>query len=234
MMRRLLYFYLLVIVILPACIGEDVIEDLIPESIKITADPDTNALGINDSIQFTAQYFDDLGKETNEYTILWKSSDTSLVKIDSITGLAVRDDEGPVVISACANGISQDWSLDQGVITRTGTFDNSYSSYKTIGTVSLEDPGIGDVVIHFHADTDVGSGPKLYMLLANVITNSYAIENGGTPVNATFAQITPNIISSPIVGENYYYPPDGVNINDYQYVVFYCDFGVVFGYATLD
>lgn len=227
----------LVLIALPiffnSCIGEDIVNDLIPESIKISADPNSHELAVGDSIQFSATFFNDIGDEVIGAEFEWKSSDISKVTIDSL-GLAIRQDTGGVTISVCSNSIEQSWSLDRGLIIRTGTFDNSYSSYRTIGSVSLEDPGTGDFLIRFHDDADIGNGPKLYLILANSINSSYAVVEGSNPVNATFAQITANKLSSDVVGETYFTPPSGININDYDYVVFYCAFGVVFGYATLD
>lgn len=232
-MRTIIYLQLGLLLLLTSCIGEDVVSDLTQESIKITASPDTHELAIGDSIQFSAQYFDNSGTEVEGQTFVWTSSDPSKVTINA-NGLATRVDTGGVNITVSTNGIEQFWSLDQGIITRTGTFDDSYSSYKTIGTVSLEDPGNGDLMIRFHADADIGHGPKLYLILANSINSSYAVVEGSNPVNATFAQVTANRLSSGFSGETYFTPPAGVNINDYDYVVMYCNFGVVFGFATLD
>ena len=120
---------------------------------------------------------------------------------------------------------------------RTGIFDNSYSShYTTIGTVKLIERTEGKLQIEFQEDTEIGSGPSLYLLLTNRTSTPFSVDQTGSSltVNSTSAQITLNKLSSGFTGKRTYDVPEGVTIGDYKYVVWYCTFGPVFGYAELD
>ena len=127
-------------------------------------------------------------------------------------------------------------SSNSSRLERTGQFDNSYSSYTTIGTVKLLRNEDSTVTIAFQDDTKIGSGPSLYLILANRNTKPYSIDQSGNSriIDETSAQITLNKLSQGFEGYREYEVPSEIRIEDYQYVVWYCTYGPIFGYAELD
>ncbi len=120
---------------------------------------------------------------------------------------------------------------------RIGIFNNTYSDhYTTIGTVKLVQNADSSLTIIFQDDTEIGSGPSLYLLLTNSSTPSFSVDLDGVnrTINATSAQISFNKLSKGFTGTREFDVPKGIKLEDYKYVTWYCTYGPIFGIAELN
>lgn len=128
-------------------------------------------------------------------------------------------------------------TYDTVLIERTCVLDDSYTSdYKTKGTVKLVEQLDGSLTLEFQSDADIGDGPSLYIMLTNTLNIPFSIDNSGNTriVNQTSAQISFSKLEGAFTGERVYSVPEGVEIEDYKFVTFYCTLGAVFGYGELN
>lgn len=79
-----------------ACIGDDIILDTVEETLKITSQ--ATSLAVGESFQFEARYTNNVG-QTEEDVISWRSSDKDLLTIDA-NGLATGINQGNVTVIA--------------------------------------------------------------------------------------------------------------------------------------
>lgn len=168
-------------------------------------------------------------------TVTWKSSDETVATIDN-DGKITAKSAGTTVITAEINSsISNTITITVTELpSRTATFTTT-TSYKTEGSVILQETADGKLELIFQDDADIQNGPSLYLLLANKTAPPFTIKTDGNSlsVDNTSAQLTANRLQTGINGKTTFSVPDGVKIDDYKYVVFYCTLGPVFGSAEL-
>lgn len=173
--------------------------------------------------------------ELKNKTITWKSSDESIATIDA-NGKITSIKGGTSNITAEIDGVvSNTITITVTELQkRTASFKTT-TSYKTEGTAILQETTDGKLELVFQEDADIDNGPSLYLLLANKVDPPYTIKTDGTSlaIDGTSAQLTANKLSSAIRGKQTFEIPDGIDIDKYKYVVFYCTFGPVFGSAEL-
>lgn len=229
---RVLFAPLLLGLALSGCIGIDEVDDpVIAERLRIT--PRVDTIEIGQQIQFSAVYTDRLG-QPEDRAVVWSTSNASYVSVTP-TGLAEGVAAGPVYLIATSGVLVDSLFLNDGIsgpITRSGTFTNLPNGYTTLGNVSLVSDG-GTLKVKFASNAMISSGPSLYLLLTNSTSPPFSVINGGNAINAVSAQVT-STNTSGVSGITEFTVPSGVAIDDYDYVIFYCTLGPVFGYAQLN
>jgi hypothetical protein len=174
-MKNSIYFKALLLLLLSSsCIQDDILDDEVPETLRITASIDT--LGVGDTYQFNAQYTNNIGQVENR-AINWSSSDETIVSIDA-NGLATGLSSGTVNITAEVTAIDQsplsevfELVVDQETIssgpeTRSGNIAAT-SFYTLTGdfTISETDSGL---IIEFEDNYEADRAlPGLYVYLTN-------------------------------------------------------------------
>ncbi len=186
-----------------------------------------------------------IDKTLEGQTVTWKSSDETVATIDA-NGKITAKTAGTTTISAEINSnISNTITITVNALpSRTGNL-TAPGSYRAEGTVTLEQTLDGKLQIVFQDDAFIQQGPSLYLLLAE--KEAVFPEDGDKPkfvvitdgndddvaINQNSAQITAKNLPSSISGKTIYEVPEGIEIDDYDYVVLYCVLGPVFGQAEL-
>lgn len=200
---------------------------------RLVITPRIDDLPIGQSIQFSADYFNEFG-EMEDVPVEWSSSAPNFISINEL-GLATALGNGPALIIAKAGEGSDTLKINQGISNtsdvRTGSFQSVGNNYQSNGTVRLEKSGDGLRLV-FGNDFSTSPGPSLYVLLANYTNPPFPVTPGGLAVSGSSAQITSNRLTK-FSGEMTLAVPEGVGIDDYRYVVLYCTLGPVFGRAEL-
>jgi len=206
--------------LLSACIGEDVIFDFVEESVRITNPVDT--LGVGSTYQFEAMFTSQIG-QTEQADFIWESLNPEKVSI-SASGLAEGLEMGNAKLVCSVNLpeklIADTLELvvgDQTVSNndaRTGKLRTT-SSYKLQGSFSMRAEG-DDVILEFEADYEASTAlPGLYVYL----TNNPNSVNGAHEIGAV-----------DIFNGAHEYTIEGVGLNDYSHVLYFCKpFGVKVG-----
>jgi hypothetical protein len=192
------------------------VDDAVPEEIRITRAIDS--IGIDSTFRFEAAYFDNGGNRDNSRNIWWTSSDTSVAEIDSASGIAVGKSIGNTSISAHVLDNSNNSLMvsemlfvgQQGMVSRTekqGTIFTT-SSYALRGTYTFiqEDDEFTIEVNSDYFATD--ALPGLYIYLSNNLNS----------LNGSY-EIGPVTVFE---GAHSYNLGSEININDYQYILYYC------------
>ncbi|MEM7660395.1 MAG: Ig-like domain-containing protein, partial [Bacteroidota bacterium] len=163
---------LLILLMLSSCIGDDLVFDLISESVRISNPLDSLAVG--DTYQLEATYLDRLGQEQGA-EIIWTSSDESLLQIDE-TGLATGIAAGEVLVKASVTLEADQVVTDSlpivvgnrtsSKVERIGTIQTT-SSYVLEGDFVLEEGENGltlSIANNYRASSSL---PGLYLYLTN-------------------------------------------------------------------
>lgn len=223
-MKYLFGFILLLII--PACIGDDIIDDRVPAQLRI-ANP-ISELKAGDSYQLETVFTNIVGKEVDT-DITYVSEDDDIATVTSeglITGIAggnatitltAASEDGPLVVAM---------AIEVGAVTvvtneaRTGTLQTT-SSYVLDGNFNLSQQG-SDLILAFDnawKTTDVL--PGLYVYLSNnKNSNANALEISKVTV---------------FEGAHQYTLPSGTGLNDYSHVLFYCKpYGIKVGDGPFD
>lgn len=218
-------FFFSILLLAFGCIGDDVIFDEVPEAVRITTPLDT--IGVGDEFQLEAMYTNTIGVE-EAATILWESTDPSIVSVNS-TGLLTAIEKGEVEIVAKVE-------LDQSTIedrmtlisdeetviidqTKSGVI-NTTSSYNLKGSFTIADDN-GKLIISIADDYEASTAlPGLYIYFSNnPSSTSSAFEIGAVDV----------------FDGSHTYEVEGVGINDFQYLLYWCKpFNVKVGEGVIE
>lgn len=205
--------YIILILLLSSCIGDDLVFDEVGANIRITNPLDSLAVG--DMHTFEATYLNIVGAEES-VDVTWTSLDSSIIAMSSegvATGMAL----GTTIIRAetviDGEAIHDELEVHVGASTVSAVTERSgmlrsTSSYGLVGDFVLEEEG-GSLVLSFadnYVTTDVLPGLYIY-LTNNPSTTSGALELGEVSV---------------FKGAHSYDIPIGVGLNDYQYVLYFC------------
>ena len=219
-------FYLLVSTFIVSCIGDDIIQDMVEEQLRITMMPETIAWG--ETFQFSARYTNNVGL-IEEGRVDWTSSDESLLTINE-DGLATAIEQGVVTVTATVilegreplielipvtiSGTGTTVVSEETSSARTGIIQTT-SSYILEGDFTLEEKD-GKLLLSVAENYGTTSAlPGLYIYLTNnPNTNNGALEIGLVEV----------------FSGAHTYEIDGAGLNDFDYVLYYCKpFGVKVG-----
>ena len=225
-MKLSILSFLTLAIFLTSCIGDDVILDEVPEVVRILNPLDT--LGVGETYQFEAMFTNNIGVE-EEREVVWESSDPAIVSIES-DGLATALEKGEVVISAQvdidgASTVREEISLvvdEETVVTelsKSGTIRTT-SSYNLSGDFTVTEEN-GTLIISISDNYEASTAlPGLYVYLSNnPATTSSALE----------------ISRVNVFNGAHTYEVNGVGINDYQYLLYWCKpFNVKVGDGTFE
>lgn len=219
--------FMIFILGLNSCIGDDIIEDKIDPVVRILNPVDT--IEINTSYQFEATYFNNVGQEEMN-TLTWTSSDESIISITS-DGNATAHELGNALImiettSADGEVVTDEYAVVVGNSTvvvsmiRTGTVQTT-TFYDLEGDFSMEEID-GKLILSF-ADNYKASAnlPGLYVYLSNnPNTLAGAFEIGAVTV---------------FDGAHSYELDSSVGLTDFEYVLYFCKpFNVKVGDGQFD
>jgi len=213
-MKNLLYISLFGL-LLSSCIGDDIILDTVEESLRITTQATSIAVG--ETFQFEARFTNNVG-ETEEDRVLWRSSDETILSI-TLDGLATAITNGSVTVYAeftLANGefLAEEMSVDvSGVTTIVETPTSRSGVIATTTFYDLEgdftlSASNGKLLLEI-ADNYVASSalPGLYVYLTNnPNSTSDAFEIGRVDV----------------FEGAHSYEIENVGLTDYDYVLYFC------------
>ena len=210
-------FYALVALLLSACIGDDIVEDFVEESVRITNPVDSITVG--DTANFAAMYLNNVGQETAA-DFQWTSSDETVLAISN-DGQAIALQDGNVVISVQVNLPERDPISDQFdlVVTQEeviGTTTRSRSGtirtttfYVLEGSFTLaEDEDSENLILTFEEDYEASAAlPGLYIYLTN----------NPNSLNGAFEIGEVDVFSGA-----HSYEIEGVEINDFSHLLYFC------------
>ncbi|HAA11871.1 MAG TPA: hypothetical protein DCE41_09300 [Cytophagales bacterium] len=209
----------LLLLFLGGCIGTDILDwEVMDARVVITTRLETLAVG--ETFQLEAEYFDSLGQLQTDASVVWTSSDESIISVDD-AGIASAHEAGEVTILAQAGPAQDTLTIVAGDETTTMEPERKamlqgLRNYDVEGTVTLKELEDGSLKLEFSSDFSSDNGPGLYVYLSNNATNVA----GGVEV-AQLAQTS---------GAHEYDVPAGVSLDSYNYVLIYCrPFGVGFG-----
>lgn len=207
------FSYLILVLILSSCIGDDLVFDEVGASLRITNPLDTLAVG--DMHTFESMYLNIVGAE-EAAEVTWSSMDSTIISITS-GGVATGLSTGASVIGAetTVDGevIRDELLVNVGASTvststeKSGTLRTT-SSYGLKGDFVLTEES-GTLILSFadnYETTDVLPGLYIY-LTNNPSTTAGALELGEVTV---------------FKGVHSYGIPAGTGLNDYQYVLYFC------------
>ncbi len=212
-MRPLLYLF--PILLLSACIGDDIIDDYVTPQIRIL-NP-VSSIEEGTTYQFNHQFVNNVGQEET-VSANWSSADAAILTIDN-SGLATAVAEGNTSITVSfqdefGETASVTEPVEVGASTvvveptgRSGSI-NTTSSYALRGDFELNELPNGDLKLSFGSDYVADDGlPGLFVYLSNnPNTISGALEIGAVRV---------------FVGEHDY-TISGAGLNEYAYVLYFC------------
>ena len=241
MKKTTLFGAFIALIIVQSCVGTDIIDDpIIPE--RVTIAPRITTLEVGKEQTFTTKYTNQYGVEEAAKSIVWRSNDPNKVTIDA-TGKAKSLVLGKVMLYATIGKATDSLVLNQTqtggggtasdtTFLRRGVFKSGTTSYTTVGNVRIQTvKGVTQIITD--ANLNVSHGPSLYFLLANHTNGSYTVTPNANATSAVSVQITATKISGALTGVQTWTVPSSVNPANYQYAVFYCTLGPVFGSAEL-
>ncbi len=184
----------------------------------------TAGLSPNSQVQLTAVVKNISDGIITGKTVKWFSENSTLMTVDSLTGIAKALTTGVVGIHAKVDGVKSN-SIDFTVSNvRTGTFVRA-GGYQAKGatTFGIEN---GRLILKLSADFETSFALGTYVYLANS-TNGSTVRSGGLEV----AQISTNGAYTFDITAAF----PNVKAYDYKYVIILCKpASVTFGYAELN
>lgn len=211
-MKKYLAFFLSISILLSSCIKDDIIEDFVEPTLRITTNPDT--ITINSTYQFEFMYLNNIGLE-EEIVPIWSSSDPGIIDID-VNGLATTKALGSSDITIEYKNSEIDLKETINVAVGLSTVESSNeksgtiqttSSYALEGNFILKENG-NHLILEFFEDYKASSAlPGLFVYLSNnrnSIANAYQISAVETFSGA------------------HTYSIENIGINDYEFLLYFC------------
>ncbi len=225
-MRKIhLAFILITTVLLYNCIGEDTIDDAIPEEIRFL-NP-IESISASESYQLNIRFFNNIGEEET-VTITWSSEDPSIAAVDT-NGLVTGISEGstnikaqvivdsktientiPIIITADTSGPKSEEIVflnPTGSIAISKTYQYNVAYYNTLGeeeattiTWSSNNPSVATVNANGLV-TGISKGTAT--IKAQTVVNNKTIENT-TAITITEVAQNPNSKSGTIATTSSY------------------------------
>lgn len=221
------WFWLVALATLFSCIGEDILMDEVDPEIRITNAIST--MEVNTSYQFEYTFLNNVGIEVDPTSIIWQSSDMSIMTINS-SGLAMATSTGTVELTVSA--VYEEQTADvtitfevTGDATMMSTDSRSgsvitTSTYRLTGDFTLSQDG-ADLIVDFDPNYDADTRlPGLYVYL----TNNPNSPTGGYEIGAV----------TTFNGAHQYIIPN-TGLQDFNYIFYYCKpFKVKVGHGDIN
>ncbi|NRB51313.1 MAG: DM13 domain-containing protein [Saprospiraceae bacterium] len=216
MSKYSILFLGLLLSLLTACIGDDIIADEVPERLRINNRIDSLKLG--DSFQFEVMFFNNIG-QAEDRQVDWNTSDANIISV-SPSGLATAHEKGVATITATVNipdrapveeafeVIVSDVTTEiEETMNRSGSIKTT-SSYVLTGDFEFFQAG-NSLILSFDESYRASSAlPGLYVYLTNnpnTTTNAYEI-----------GKVTQ------FSGTHTYEIPADIGLDTYNYLLFFC------------
>lgn len=214
-MKKIFLPFSLLLMLLSACIGDDIIFDTVAETLRITNPLDTLAVG--DSYTLELLFTNNVGIEEVR-TVSWSSTDPSVLLVDetgTLTGIAKGEatviatlelaDNTPLTVSRLIVVDQETVANNTGV--RKGTIKTT-SSYLLKGGFEISKEGT-DLQIIIDDDYEASTAlPGLYVYLTNNPSSTTgALEIGEVTV---------------FKGTHIYTIGGDIALNQYDYLLYYC------------
>ncbi|GGF78866.1 Ig-like domain-containing protein [Wenyingzhuangia marina] len=232
-MRLLKFVFLLFFIGLNSCIQEDIVNDRVPEELRIISS--VNALKVGDVVKLHASYFNNIGEKESK-TVVWETSNPTVLSIDEFTTNITAKAEGTATITVKTIGVSGELTdseiimvvkddvvvipsenTKKGTITPTESYDAS-GDFEVIKTTN----GIQIILANNYVADE--SLPGFALFLTN---------NPNSLVNALQIDAYDDADGAHYKGA-FTYSVNGVGLNDYQYLVQWCrPFSILVGKATI-
>jgi len=224
-MKNFIFFSTLLFILFTGCIEDDFIEDFVEPEISITNAIDT--LGLDTEYQFDTRFLNNIGQQES-VEVVWESSDPTVISITQ-SGLATAHSAGTVIISVNTVDLSISDAIEVTVGEETVEVEEPASITGSIVTTTFYDLE-GTFTL---SETDTG----LFLDIADDYVTTSAL-----PGFYVYLSNNRNSISGAFeIGEvtvfrgAHSYEIDGVSLNDYNFIVYYCKpFNVKVGEAVLN
>lgn len=216
-MKKINFPLFLMVLLYGGCIGDDIIFDTVPETLRIINPLDTLAVG--DSYTFDLLFTNNVGVEETRPAV-WSSSDPGILAVTE-TGEATGISKGQATVTATVEladlsplRVSQTIIVDEETVPqdpndniRQGTIRTT-SSYLLRGSFEVKKENT-DLVINIFDDYEASTAlPGLYIYLSNnPNTVQGAMEIGAVEV---------------FKGAHTYRVEGDVALNQYNYLLYYC------------
>ena len=181
-----------------------------------------NNLNTGDTLMLQAEAYNFNGNKLNNTTFNWKSSNESVLTVNS-TGTVKARSTGTASITAIANNISSlPFQITVTGKVRNGSFEkNPNQDHVVSGEVIFKENTDGTLTLEFDSTFASSSGPDVRVYLSinqSISGNSFEV---GTLKSTS--------------GKQSYNIPSTVNIDDYDWVLIHCvPFNITFGWAKLN
>lgn len=204
-------------VLFGGCIGDDIIFDTVPETLRIINPLDTLAVG--DTYAFELLFTNNVGIEESRVAT-WGSSDPAILEVDAqgqatgvskgqatLTARVELADQSPLSVSKMIVVDEETVEQDPNSTTRQGIIRTT-SNYVLKGTFELKKDG-ENLILEVFEDYEATSAlPGLYVYLSNnPNTTQGALEIGAVDV---------------FRGAHSYTISGDVPLNQYDYLLYYC------------
>ncbi len=212
------YFLLFIITTLfISCIGDDIIDDAVPE--RLTINNLVDSIQVSSTYQFDATFFNNVGQIDNR-AVTWMSTNEAVMSIDN-QGLASANIIGEATVIASVQSDDNTtletehtlWVIEGETVVveepteRSGQV-NTTSSYALTGDFTLKDLDNGQLDLIFEDNYEASAAlPGLYIYLSN----------NPNSTNGAFEIGRVDIFSGA-----HSYLIDGVGIEDFSYVLYFC------------
>ncbi len=208
--------YLLLSVLLVSCIGNDIIDDMVEEQLRITMMPETIAEG--ETFQFAARFTNNVGK-IEEGKVEWTSSDQSILTIDQ-NGLATALQQGSVTVTATVALENKEPLIELIPITIAATT-------VVAEEVSSARSGVIETTTFYTLEGDFTleevDGKLLLSIAENYLTTSALpglylyLSNNPNTINGAFEVGLVEVFEGA-----HTYEIEGVDLNDFDYLLYFC------------
>lgn len=216
---------------LSSCIQEDIIDDSVPEEVRIISSFTT--LKVGEMATLNASFFNNIG-EIEDNSFIWFSSNATVLSIDPATSIITANAEGTSIISVKAIGKTGELTDSQVIevvadnsnsidTPKKGTFSKT-TSYKAAGDFEITKTSNGikiDLASNYVADTSL---PGFALFLTN---------NPNSLANALQIDAYDDADGAHYTGA-FTYNIENVGLNDYKYLVQWCrPFSILTGKAEI-
>lgn len=213
-MKKLLFLFSIISLSLASCIQDDVIEDFVEPTLRITTVPDTILEGTD--FQFSITYLNNIGLP-EEITPTWTSSAPEIISINS-NGLATAISKGASTIQV---------SYTQGDINVSEEIIVNVGEVTTIVVEPSEKSGVIRTTTFYDLEGDFTITETDGKLIIDIADNYVA--SAGLPGLFLYLSNNPNSINNAfevsaveVFSGEHSYEVDGIGLDEYSHLLYFC------------